>query len=75
MQFGAISATAVRAMDRVCDVSLYPLEQQRTEALNKRRMGLGVTGLANAIEAIGHRAYGVASGSSIRSRHSGYASR
>jgi ribonucleoside-diphosphate reductase alpha chain len=40
-------------MDRVCDVSIYPLERQRTEALNKRRMGLGVTGLANAVEALG----------------------
>jgi ribonucleoside-diphosphate reductase alpha chain len=40
-------------MDRVCDVSIYPLERQRTEALNKRRMGLGVTGLANAVEAFG----------------------
>jgi ribonucleoside-diphosphate reductase alpha chain len=43
----------VRAMDRVCDVSHYPLEQQRLEALSKRRMGLGVTGLANAVEAYG----------------------
>jgi ribonucleoside-diphosphate reductase alpha chain len=50
--------TAVRAMDRVCDVSIYPLERQRTEALNKRRMGLGVTGLANAVEAFGYCAYG-----------------
>jgi ribonucleoside-diphosphate reductase alpha chain len=46
--------TAVRAMDRVCDVSIYPLERQRVEALNKRRMGLGVTGLANAVEALGY---------------------
>jgi ribonucleoside-diphosphate reductase alpha chain len=45
--------TAVRAMDRVTDVSLYPLDQQRAEAHSKRRMGLGVTGLANAGEAFG----------------------
>jgi ribonucleoside-diphosphate reductase alpha chain len=44
---------AVRAMDRVVDVSLYPLHEQELEARSKRRMGLGVTGLANAIEAIG----------------------
>lgn len=43
----------VRAMDNVVDRALYPLEEQRQEALNKRRMGLGVTGLANAFEALG----------------------
>jgi ribonucleoside-diphosphate reductase alpha chain len=44
----------VRAMDNVNGVAKYPLPEQRVEALNKRRMGLGVTGLANAIEAMGH---------------------
>lgn len=44
---------AVRAMDRVTDVSAYPLPAQRAEALSKRRMGLGVTGMANAGEALG----------------------
>ena len=43
----------VRAMDNVNDRSHYPLEQQRQEALNKRRMGIGVTGLANALETCG----------------------
>ena len=43
----------VRAMDNVVDRARYPLPQQRSEALNKRRMGLGVTGLANALEACG----------------------
>lgn len=44
----------VRAMDNIIDRSKYPLIQQKVEAQNKRRMGLGVTGLANAIEAMGH---------------------
>lgn len=44
----------VRAMDNVIDRSRYPLIQQKMEAQNKRRIGLGVTGLANAIEAMGH---------------------
>lgn len=49
----------VRAMDNVVDRSIYPLEQQRAEALSKRRMGIGVTGLANAIEALlGRPSYG-----------------
>lgn len=43
----------VRAMDNVIDEALYPLPQQEAEAKNKRRMGLGVTGMANAIEACG----------------------
>ncbi len=41
--------TAVRMMDRVVDASFYPLEQQREEALSKRRLGLGITGLADAL--------------------------
>jgi len=41
------------AMDRVTDVSLYPLEAQGQEARSKRRMGLGIMGLANAGEALG----------------------
>lgn len=52
-QFRRDIPIAVRAMDRVTDVSLYPLPEQEKEAKSKRRMGLGVTGLANAIEAIG----------------------
>jgi ribonucleoside-diphosphate reductase alpha chain len=43
----------VRAMDNVVDRATYPLPQQEEEAKNKRRMGLGVTGVANAIEAMG----------------------
>jgi ribonucleoside-diphosphate reductase alpha chain len=43
----------VRMMDNVIDEALYPLPQQEEEAKNKRRMGLGMTGLANAIEALG----------------------
>ncbi len=43
----------VRAMDNVVDLSIYPLEKQSREAKNKRRMGLGITGVANALEAMG----------------------
>lgn len=44
----------VRAMDNVVDRATYPLPEQEAEAKNKRRMGLGVTGVANAIEALGY---------------------
>ena len=40
---------AVRAMDNVIDVSRFPLAEQRHEAQAKRRIGLGVTGLADAL--------------------------
>ncbi|MFW2545039.1 adenosylcobalamin-dependent ribonucleoside-diphosphate reductase [Primorskyibacter sp. 2E107] len=42
-------ATAIRMMDNVVDASKFPLEAQRIEAQNKRRIGLGVTGLADAL--------------------------
>lgn len=43
----------VRAMDNVVDISMYPLVEQKDEAHSKRRMGLGITGFANASEVIG----------------------
>ncbi|SFA84847.1 ribonucleoside-diphosphate reductase class II [Poseidonocella pacifica] len=48
-------ATAVRMMDNVVDASRFPLEQQAQEALAKRRIGLGVTGLADALLMVGQR--------------------
>ena len=42
-------AVAVRLMDNVIDISNYPLPQQAHEAHAKRRIGLGVTGLADAL--------------------------
>jgi ribonucleoside-diphosphate reductase alpha chain len=44
----------VRAMDNVTDRTSYPLKEQAAEAKAKRRMGLGVAGLANAGEALGY---------------------
>lgn len=43
----------VRAFDNVIDRTNYPLPAQREEALSKRRMGVGVTGMANALEVMG----------------------
>jgi len=42
-------AVAVRMLDNAIDVSRFPLERQREEAMNKRRIGLGVTGLGDAL--------------------------
>ncbi len=47
--FARTVAAAVRLMDNVVDVSRFPLEEQRQEAVAKRRIGLGVTGLADAL--------------------------
>ena len=47
--------TAVRMMDNVVDASRFPLPAQAAEAKAKRRIGLGVTGLADALLMIGLR--------------------
>jgi ribonucleoside-diphosphate reductase alpha chain len=47
--------TAVRMMDNTIDVSGFPLPEQRREALAKRRIGLGMTGLADALMMCGLR--------------------
>jgi ribonucleoside-diphosphate reductase alpha chain len=48
-----VVSIAVRMLDNVIDQSNYPLEEQRREAHNKRRMGIGITGLADAMIAMG----------------------
>jgi ribonucleoside-diphosphate reductase alpha chain len=48
-------ATAVRMMDNVVDASRFPLPAQQQEAQAKRRIGLGVTGLADALLMVGLR--------------------
>ncbi len=47
--------TAIRMMDNVVDASNFPLPQQAEEARQKRRIGLGVTGLADALLMVGLR--------------------
>ncbi|WP_222873198.1 hypothetical protein [Hankyongella ginsenosidimutans] len=44
-----LTETAIRFLDNVIDISRYPLEAQATEARAKRRIGLGITGLADAL--------------------------
>ena len=52
-------AVAIRMMDNTIDASGFPLEEQRQEAQAKRRIGLGMTGLADALMMVGLR-YGTA---------------
>ncbi len=54
-QLAEIVAIAVRMMDNVTDVSRFPLEAQAREARAKRRIGLGVTGLGDALIMCGAR--------------------
>ena len=42
--------TMVRLLDNVLDVTQWPIEEQRAEAMAKRRIGLGFTGLASALQ-------------------------
>jgi ribonucleoside-diphosphate reductase alpha chain len=48
-QLGELTRTAVRLLDNVIDISRYPLAAQGEEAKAKRRIGLGITGLADAL--------------------------
>ena len=47
--FGEIVRVAVRMLDNVLDVTVWPLPQQHEEARRKRRIGLGFTGLGDAL--------------------------
>lgn len=48
-----ITATATRFLDNVIDVSRYPLKAQKLQALSTRRIGLGITGLADLFVMMG----------------------
>ena len=54
-ELGKLVEVAIRMMDNTIDVSGFPLEEQVREANSKRRIGLGVTGLADALMMTGLR--------------------
>ena len=53
--FKGVIARAIRMLDNVLDVTYWPLEQQRAEAMSKRRIGLGFLGLGTALVMLGIR--------------------
>ncbi len=53
--FGRVIDTSVRMLDDVLDATHWPLEQQQAEAQAKRRVGLGFTGLGDALIMMGKR--------------------
>ena len=59
-----LSAVAVRMLDNAIECSEFPLEEQKAEAFAKRRIGLGVTGLADALMMCCVR-YGSGAGNSL----------
>ncbi len=54
-QFKQLVHVAVRMLDNVLDVTAWPLPEQQLEAQNKRRIGLGYTGLGDALVMLGLR--------------------
>ena len=54
-ELSVLTRTAVRMLDNVIDISRFPLPAQEAEARAKRRIGLGVTGLADALIFCGAR--------------------
>jgi len=48
-ELARLARTAIRLLDNTIDISRFPLPEQRAEAIAKRRIGLGVTGLADAL--------------------------
>ncbi|MBL8349163.1 MAG: adenosylcobalamin-dependent ribonucleoside-diphosphate reductase [Burkholderiaceae bacterium] len=53
--FAEVCAVATRMLDDVLDVTVWPLPQQQAEARAKRRVGLGFTGLGDALVMLGLR--------------------
>jgi ribonucleoside-diphosphate reductase alpha chain len=54
-ELASLVSVAIRMLDNTIDASGFPLEQQRQEAVAKRRIGLGMTGLADALMMVGLR--------------------
>jgi len=65
--FAATVAVGVRMLDNVLDVTAWPLPQQKKEAMDKRRIGLGFTGLGDALIELNLR-YDSASGRAMAAR-------
>jgi ribonucleoside-diphosphate reductase alpha chain len=54
-RIGEVSKIAMRFLDNVLDETHYPISEQRMESMNKRRTGLGITGLGNMLQQLGIR--------------------
>ena len=66
-RFAITVAHAIRMLDNVLDVTVWPLDEQKKEAMSKRRVGLGFTGLGDALPMLG-LAYSSAEGRAMASK-------
>jgi ribonucleoside-diphosphate reductase alpha chain len=66
-RFAQAVAVQVRALDNVLDLTYWPLPQQKAEAASKRRIGVGFTGLGNALAMLRLR-YDAADGREMAAR-------
>ena len=73
-ELAELVSVAVRMLDNTIDASGFPLEAQRQEAMAKRRVGLGLTGLADALMMVGLR-YGSDAAAAATERWAGLVSR
>jgi len=73
-ELAELVTTAIRMLDNTIDASGFPLEAQRQEAVAKRRIGLGMTGLADALMMAGLR-YGSAEAAKRAGEWAGHISR
>ena len=54
-RIGKVAEIGMRFLDNVLDETYYPIPEQKTESMNKRRTGLGITGLGNMLQQLGIR--------------------
>ncbi len=54
-RIGDVTKIAMRFLDNVLDETHYPIPEQKSESMNKRRTGLGITGLGNMLQQLGIR--------------------
>ena len=54
-RLAAVTRLGVRFLDNVLGITAFPVEEQRLEAEAKRRLGLGIMGLGNALQMLGVR--------------------
>ena len=54
-RLAAVTKLGIRFLDNVIDLTAFPVEEQRREAEEKRRTGLGIMGLGNALQMLGVR--------------------
>ncbi|MEI8395576.1 MAG: adenosylcobalamin-dependent ribonucleoside-diphosphate reductase [Rhodospirillaceae bacterium] len=66
-RLAAVTKLGIRFLDNVIEITPFPVPEQEQEAKNKRRTGLGIMGLGNALQMLGVR-YGSLSAEEVTGR-------